>query len=68
MDKKHDFIDTLLEKEKEILNEISDKNIIYEETQTGPQEEPFLFEYSLDLNMWSKYLKEKDKKRGCLKT
>lgn len=63
MDKKHDFIDTLLEKEKEILNEISDKNIIYEETQTGPQEEPFLFEYSLDLNMWSKYLKEKDKKR-----
>ena len=57
MDKKHDFIDTLLEKEKEILNEISDKNIIYEETQTGPQEEPFLFEYSLDLNMWSKYLK-----------
>ena len=63
MDKKHDFKDTLLEKEKEILNEISDKNIIYEETQTGPQEEPFLFEYSLDLNMWSKYLKEKDKKR-----
>lgn len=63
MDKKHDFIDTLLEKEKEILNEISDKNIIYEETQTGPQEEPFLFEYSLDLNMWSKYLNEKDKKR-----
>lgn len=63
MDKKHDFKDTLLEKEKDILNEISDKNIIYEETQTGPQEEPFLFEYSLDLNMWSKYLKEKDKKR-----
>lgn len=63
MDKKHDFQDTLLEKEKEILNEISDKNIIYEETQTGPQEEPFLFEYSLDLNMWSKYLKDKDKKR-----
>lgn len=63
MDKKHDFKDTLLEKEKEILNEISDKNIIYEETQTGPQEEPFLFEYSLDLNMWSKYLKDKDKKR-----
>ena len=63
MDKKHDFKDTLLEKEKEILNEISDKNIIYDETQTGPQEEPFLFEYSLDLNMWSKYLKDKDKKR-----
>ncbi len=63
MDKKHDFKDTLLEKEKDILNETSDKNIIYEETQTGPQEEPFLFEYSLDLNMWSKYLKEKDKKR-----
>jgi len=63
MDKKHDFKDTLLEKEKEILNEISDKNIIYDETQTGPQEEPFLFEYSLDLNMWSKYLIDKDKKR-----
>ena len=31
MDKKHDFKDTLLEKEKEILNEISDKNLIYED-------------------------------------
>ena len=60
--KKHDFKDNLLEKEKDILNEISPEDVIYEETQTGPQEEPFLFEYHLDLNMWEKYLEEKDKK------
>ena len=59
--KKHDFKDTFLEKEKDILNNNSDKDTIYEETQTGPQEEPFLLEYSLDLAMWKKYLKDKDK-------
>lgn len=60
--KKYDFTNTLLNKEKNILNKTSDKDVIYEETQTGPQEEPFLFEYHLDLNMWEKYLEEKDKK------
>ena len=38
-----------LEIQKEILNEISDENIIYEEAQCGPQEEPYLKEYKLDI-------------------
>ena len=59
--KKYDFNDTFLEKEKDILNNASENNVIYDESQTGPQEEPFLFEYYLDLNMWKKYLLEKNK-------
>lgn len=51
-----------LEKEKETLNEMGPENIIYDETQTGPQEEPFLFEYNLDLEKWKEYQKEKEQK------
>ncbi len=49
---------------KDVLNDndLSPENIIYDETQIGPQEEPFLFEYSLDLNAWQKYLLSLDKK------
>ena len=53
---------TLTEKQRDILNEISPKNIIYDETQTGPQEEPFLFEYHLDLEVWKKYKNKHFKK------
>lgn len=37
---------------KRMLNEISDENIIYEESQTGPQEEPTLQEIHLKLDEW----------------
>ena len=39
---------TYNEKEIEILNEISDYNIIYDETQSGPQEEPIVQEINLN--------------------
>ena len=35
---------TFNEKELDILNEISDKYTIYEETQCGPQEQPIVTE------------------------
>ena len=44
---------------KRMLNEISDENIIYEESQTGPQEEPTLQEIHLELDEMTKKRKEK---------
>ena len=37
------------EREIDILNEISDDNIIYEETQSGPQEEPIVQEQVINI-------------------
>ncbi len=59
-----DLGESFIDRSKKILNDndITDDNIIYDETQTGPQEEPFLFEYSMDLLAWEKYLENLDKK------
>lgn len=37
------------EREIDILNEMSDDNIIYEETQSGPQEEPIVQEQVINI-------------------
>lgn len=58
---KRDFKNNYLERNKKVLNEISDENIIYDETQTGPQEAPYLFEYHVDVKKWRKYHKNKIK-------
>lgn len=57
-------IKSLTDKSKDILNDnfLSEENIIYDEAQVGPMEEPYLFEYSLDFVAWSNYLKSLDKK------
>ncbi len=51
-----------LSERKRDLNEIAEENVIYEESQTGPQEEPTLREVDLTIN----YIKHKQKsgKRG----
>lgn len=51
-----------LEIQKEILNEISDENIIYEESQCGHQEEPYLKEYKLDIKKWKLYHENHNRK------
>ena len=43
---------TFNEREIDILNEISDENTIYEETQCGPQEEPIITELKVDTKKW----------------
>lgn len=48
---------SFLTKRKNDLNELAEENIIYEESQTGPQEEPTLKEIRLNL----KYIKKKMK-------
>lgn len=48
---------SFLTKRKNDLNELAEENIIYEESQTGPQEEPTLKEIQLNL----KYIKKKMK-------
>lgn len=37
---------------------------IFDESQTGPQEEPCLLAYKMDVNKFNKYLKKKKEKRG----
>lgn len=46
-----------LEKEIDTLNEISSENVIYDESQDGPQEEPYLKEFHLNLEKWRLYRK-----------
>ena len=46
---------------KNKLNKDQDSNFIYDESQTGPQEEPTLIQYEVDINQFKKYLKEKKK-------
>ncbi len=60
---KQDFNDNFLTKEQQLLNEMSSEDIIYEQTQTGPQEEPFLLETHVDLKKWRKYHQEKMNKK-----
>ncbi len=45
----HEHSDFLSER-KRMLNETAEENIIYEESQTGPQEEPTLQEIHLNLD------------------
>ena len=49
--------------QKEILNESSEeKDVIYDEEIFGPQEEPYLHAYKLDLKRRKKYQQFKNKK------
>jgi hypothetical protein len=50
---------TFNEREIDILNEISDENTIYEETQCGPQEEPIITELKVDTKKWKMYKNNK---------
>ena len=50
---------TFNEKEIDILNEMSDENVIYEETQCGPQEEMIITEHKIDIDKWRKYKNNK---------
>lgn len=43
---------------KRIMNELSKENIIFDEVQTGPQEESTLQEFVLDLNKFEEYKKK----------
>ena len=53
---------SFLEKEIDILNEISSEEIIYEESQDGPQEEPIVKEYRYDIKKWKEYKKSNGNK------
>ena len=56
--KKKYLYEDFLSARKRMLNEISDENIIYEESQTGPQEEPTLQEIRLRIDEWTKKRKD----------
>ena len=48
---------SFLTKRKNDLNELAKEDIIYEESQTGPQEEPTLKEIQLELKSIKKKIK-----------
>ena len=51
-----------LNKMKNKLNHDSSDKYIFDESQTGPQEEPILVEYEVDVEKFKRYL-EKNKKQ-----
>ena len=53
---------SFLEKHKDILNEIADETTIYDETQTGPQEAPYLLEFNVNPGKFRQYRKQKQHK------
>ena len=50
-----------LQRMKERLNKDSSNKYIFDESQTGPQEEPTLIKYELDVERFQKYLEQKKK-------
>lgn len=47
---------------KRVMNEISKDDVIFDEVQTGPQEEVTFQEFKLDLNKFNEYKKKKKSK------
>ena len=56
---KYEFISILKRK----LNDDNNPNIIFEEAQTGPLEEPILIAYNIDINKFKKYYKKIKKRK-----
>lgn len=61
--KKNLFESTFLQKEIDTLNEIADDYTIYDESQCGPQEEPYVKEYKVDIKKWKVYHQNKKLKK-----
>ena len=50
---------TFLEKSKDALNELSKEDAIYDEIQIGPQEEPIIHDFPINIHQYRKYVKKK---------
>ena len=57
--KKKKIYESYDEQTKRIMNEISSEDTIFDEVQTGPQEESTLQEFKLDLDKFKEYKKMK---------
>lgn len=57
--KKKKIYESYDEQTKRIMNEISNEDTIFDEVQTGPQEESTLQEFKLDLSKFKEYKKMK---------
>ena len=57
--KKKKIYESYDEQTKRIMNEISNEDTIFDEVQTGPQEESTLQEFKLDLEKFKEYKKMK---------
>ena len=55
--KKRKHYESYDELTKRIMNEISNEDVIFDEVQTGPQEEITFQEFKLDLNNFNDYKK-----------
>ena len=55
---------TFLEKSKDALNELSKEDAIYDEIQIGPQEEPIIHDFPINIHQYRKYVKKKNQKKS----
>ena len=53
-----------LEKSKNTLNEMSSENVIYDEIQIGPQEEPIIYEFPINIRKYRQYVNKISKKNS----
>jgi hypothetical protein len=60
--KKKKIYESYDEQTKRIMNEISSEDTIFDDVQTGPQEESTLQEFKLDLSKFKEYKKMKRSK------
>ena len=47
---------TFLEKSKNALNEMGSENVIYDEIQIGPQEEPIIHDFPINIQKYRQYV------------
>ena len=45
-----------LENFKDVLNDDDNLNVVFEESQTGPQEEPILLAFDVNIDKFRKYM------------
>ena len=55
---------SFLEESKDALNEFSKEDVIYDEIQIGPQEEPIIHDFKINLEQYRKYVQQQKKKKS----
>lgn len=58
--------DLYLNKIKNRLNKDESNEFIFDESQTGPQEEPILVQYDVDINKFQEYMKKRKNSKDAV--
>ncbi len=55
------------EKSKKTLNEIGQEDTLFEEIQIGPQEEPIVHDFKIDIPKYRRYIRKQSQMKRCAK-